>query len=523
MLVLFYWPLLSVLNLGFKPNVIGSVPNEISIGPVLWFTIWQALVSTILCLLVGIPGAYVLYRKSFRGAAVIKALITVPFMLPSLVVAIAITEVGALVGGLNPIVAIIIANVFANYAVVVRNIGSQWQTLDVATEEEAEVAGAGRFATALKISLPQLRSSIRSSSAIIMLYCACSYGIVLSLGGGQVNTLETAISVSVLERLDFAHGALLALLQILFCVVAFTISRWGGTNPLSFGPSYGRSPRIDKRDWKALVFSSVTVLGLILLPLVLVLSKAFVSSSGSFTFENFMLLNSRGARDLLNITFFEAGLNSFRNLVVATLIAMVVGLYVSSLLAEDTRKKHRPKTDYIGITLDTAFLLPMGVSSVVIAVGYLVTLNGAFAWLRSSWLLVPLVQALFAIPMVIRVVYPSLLAVESVIREQAMTDGAIGLQLFWHIDLALIKPVLKTAVAFSALVSLGEFGVANLLSYGDQATIPVLMYQLISRPGAQNYSMALAVACILTALTTLVVLLVGSEKPRRSRRIRSVF
>ena len=134
MLVLFYWPLLSVLNLGFKPNVIGSVPNEISIGPVLWFTIWQALVSTIICLLVGIPGAYVLYRKSFRGAAVIKALITVPFMLPSLVVAIAITEVGALVGGLNPIVAIIIANVFANYAVVVRNIGSQWQTWDGATE-----------------------------------------------------------------------------------------------------------------------------------------------------------------------------------------------------------------------------------------------------------------------------------------------------------------------------------------------------------------------------------------------------
>ena len=521
MVVLFYWPLLNVLNLGFKPDVVGSAPNEIELWSVLWFTTWQALLSTLICLVLGIPGAYILYRKSFRGANVIKALITVTFMLPSLVVAIAISEVAALMGGLNPIVAIILANVFANYAVVVRNIGSQWQSLDVATEEEAEVAGAGRFATALKISLPQLRSSVRSSSAIIMLYCACSYGIVLSLGGGQVNTLETAISVSVLERLDFAHGALLALLQILFCVVAFTMSRWGGTNPLSFEPSYGRSPRVDKRDWQALSFTVITVLGLILLPLVLVLGKAFISATGSFTLDNFALLNTRGARDLLNITFLEAGLNSFRNLFVATLIALVVGMIVSSLLAEHSRKRHRRKTDFVGITLDTAFLLPMGVSSVVIAVGYLVTLTGPLSWLRSSWLLVPLVQALFAIPMVIRVLYPSLLAVEAVTREQAMTDGAKGLQLFWHIDLALIRPVLKTAIAFSALVSLGEFGVANLLAYGDQATIPVLMYQLIARPGAQNYSMALAVACILTLLTVIVVFLVGREQPKTSQRKRS--
>jgi len=521
MVVLFYWPLLNVLSLGFKPDLVGTVPNEIELWPVLWFTTWQALLSTLICLVLGIPGAYILYRKSFRGANVIRALITVPFMLPSLVVAIAISEVAALMGGLNPIVAIILANVFANYAVVVRNIGSQWQSLDVATEEEAEVAGAGRFATALKISLPQLRSSIRSSSAIIMLYCACSYGIVLSLGGGQVNTLETAISVSVLERLDFAHGALLALLQILFCVVAFTMSRWGGTNPLSFEPSYGNTPPVDRRDWQAIAFSAFTVIGLILLPLVLVLGKAFISSEGSFTFDNFSLLNSRGARDLLNITFFEAGLNSLRNLAVATVISMIVGMLVSSLLAEHSRKRHRRKTDFIGITLDTAFLLPMGVSSVVIAVGYLVTLTGPLAWLRSSWLLVPLVQALFAIPMVIRVLYPSLLAVEAVTREQAMTDGAKGLQLFWHIDLALIRPVLKTAIAFSALVSLGEFGVANLLAYGDQATIPILMYQLIARPGAQNFSMALAVACILTLLTVIVVFLVGREQPKTSQRKRS--
>ena len=518
MAALFYWPLVNVFLLALGPDILGMVHNEASVWPVLWFTAWQAFVSTAICLVIGIPGAYVLYRKTFKGAAFIKAIITVPFMLPSLVVAIAITEVSAVLGGIDPVIAIIMANVFANYAVVVRNIGSQWQTLSKSTDEEAEVSGAGRFASALKISLPQLRSSIRSSSAIIMLYCASSYGIVLSLGGGQVNTLETAISISVLERLDFSHAAVLALLQIAFCLVAFTVSRWGGTNPLSFTPTHSRSKRLDRRDTPAAIFSFIVISLLVTLPIVLVLSKAFVSSNGTLTLENFLLLDTKGARDLLNITFFEASLNSLRNLLVATIVSIVLGVLVAFLLAEQSRRTHKRKTDFLGISLDAAFLLPIGVSSVVIGVGYLITLTGDIAWLRTSWLLVPLVQSVFAIPLVVRIVYPSLLAVEIHTREQAMTDGANGFQLFWNIDFALLRPVMKTAIAFSALVSLGEFGVASLLTSGDQSTIPVLMYQLISRPGAQNYGMALAVASILTLLTIVLVFLVGHEEPRKPQK-----
>ncbi len=518
MVALFYWPLLNVFNLALGPGINGSVPNEVSVWPVLWFTVWQALVSTAICLVLGIPGAYILYRKSFKGSAFLKSLITVPFMLPSLVVAIAVTEAGSLIGGIEPVAAIIFANVFANYAVVVRNIGSQWQTLDIATEEEAEVSGVGRFTTALKVSLPQLRSSIRASSAIIMLYCASAYGIVLSLGGGQVNTLETAISISVLERLDLAHASLLALLQIAFCLLAFSVSRWGGTNPLSFLPSNHKAKRVDKRDTPAILFSITVISFLIVIPLFLVLSRGFISSSGALTLDNFLLLDSKGSRDLLNITFLEASFNSLRNLIIASVIAMVLGILVAYLLAEQARQRHRTKTDFLGITLDAAFLLPIGVSSVVIGVGYLVTLTGDIAWLRSSWVLVPIVQSIFAIPLVVRILYPSLLAIDVSSREQAMTDGAKSSQLFWHIDLALIKPVMKTALAFSALVSIGEFGVANLLSYADQATIPVLMYQLISRPGGQNYGMALAVASILTLLTILIVFGFSQENAKASRK-----
>jgi thiamine transport system permease protein len=120
--------------------------------------------------------------------------------------------------------------------------------------------------------------------------------------------------------------------------------------------------------------------------------------------------------------------------------------------------------------------------------------------------------------MVIRVLYPALVAVDQGTREQAMTDGASKSRIFFGIDLMMIRPVVRTAVAFSALVSLGEFGAASLLAFGDQSTIPMLMFSLISRPGGDNYGMALAVAFILIVITTVIVLAVGSELKSGSRR-----
>ncbi|NBR62147.1 MAG: iron ABC transporter permease, partial [Actinobacteria bacterium] len=131
--ITFYLPVTTVLNLGFGSQIAGS-NQELGIWPILWFTIWQALLSTLICLLIGVPAAYIFYRRSFPGSNFLRSIITVPFMLPSLIVAMAIIELGRPFGGFNPIVAILIANVFSNYAVVVRNVGSQWANISVSLE-----------------------------------------------------------------------------------------------------------------------------------------------------------------------------------------------------------------------------------------------------------------------------------------------------------------------------------------------------------------------------------------------------
>jgi thiamine transport system permease protein len=483
---------------------------------IIWFTLWQAALSTAITLVIAIPGAYLLYRKSFRGQLAVRALITVPFVLPSIVVAVGFTvfrnvhnfwiDLGFTFLS-EPVYWIIAAHVFVNYSIAVRTIGGVWATMDQEIEEAAELDGAGRLRTLLAISLPQLRPAIFSAAALVFLFSATSFGIVLVLGGGQVQTIETAIYFSATQFLDLEGAAALVLVQTLITAAAFLVgsSLAKGTVGLEQVFEGSPKPRIDIRDLPATALTSAIVVGLLVMPMLLVLVEAFRVGDG-FGLQNFLNLSTRGARDLLNISVLDAAMNSLRNMLVAAGIAFVLGTLISWLLV-------RTKTKL----LDLAFLVPLGVSSVVLGFGFLVSFDAAWFPLRSSWLIVPLAQALIALPMVIRLVYPALVSIGREPIEQASLDGASSWQIWRHVESGMIKGVLATALGYAAIISIGEFGASSFLAYGSQGTIPTLLFRLIARPGEQNYGMAMAVSAILIALVLLVMLLVSGY----SRKARS--
>ena len=220
---------------------------------------------------------------------------------------------------------------------------------------------------------------------------------------------------------------------------------------------------------------------------------------------------TRGERELLNVTVFEAASNSLRNVLISTSLAIVIGSAVSFLLSRNIRNRGHQFATWL---LDLAFLLPMGISSVVLAFGYLITFNGEPFALRTSWLAVPLIQSLMATPLVIRMVYPALESISPEQREAAATAGATSGQTWWYIELGIIRHVFVTAIGYAAIASIGEYGAASLLTFGNQATLPTVLFQLISRPGSTNFGMAMAIAAILVVLTYFVVALVAIRRPR---------
>ncbi len=526
--VLFYWPMARVLGQGLVGDWLATLA-EPRVAGAIWFTVWQSLVSTLLCLILALPTAYVLYRKRTPLAHVLKAILTIPFALPTMVTAIGFTafqnqgfwksDFASHSWFNSPASWIIMAHIFVNFAVITRTVGSTWMSHSHDTEEAAALAGAGRLRIFWSISLPQLRPAIVSSVFTVFLYCSASYGLVLVLGGGQVNSIETEIAAAANQFLDLQEAGALAILQTILTIGAFAIGNSGSRSKIGFDvQDAGRAKnRLDKRDWPVVLVTAITFI-LTLTPLALILQRAFLDSSGQVTLENFVALTTHGTRNLLDISIGQAALNSLRNVLVATLVAGVVGTLAAYLLTRPTRSKVQR---YASRILDTVFMLPLGVSSIVLGFGYLLTFGDGWLPLRSSWLVVPLIQSLLALPLVIRIVQPALHAIGEEIGEQASTDGANGFVTFFRIELPLARQSVAAAFGYAAIVSIGEFGAANLLSYGSQATLPTVLYQLISRPGGQNYGMAMAMAAIVIALTFAVVFASSfSSQGRKARRPR---
>lgn len=494
--------------MGFSGNWFHAIATA-RIASLVWFTIWQALLSAGLALLFGIPGAYVLYHRSFPGQKFLRAFITVPFMLPTIVVAIGFTTFRQLplasqfLLGHSGVPIIICANVFMNYSLAVRIIGGVWTSLDSALEDAAALDGAGRFRTFTGITLPQLANSIASAGALIFLYCAANFGLVLVLGGASVKTIETEIYLATTQYLDLSKASGLVLVQTLLTITAFLVAQGLSKGQMGFfdSTSLERRPRIDKRDLPAVIFTTIFIISLICLPLVTVILRAFRVDS-TFSILNFTNLGGFGARDVLSISVGHAALNTLRNATITTALSMAIGILTSYLLSRPQRKGGAGPFQR---TMDIVFQMPVGISSVVLGFGYLVSFSGGLFPLRSSWLVTPIAQSLLSIPLVIRMIHPAITAIDHQLRETAQTESATPSQIWWLIELPIIRDVLLMASGYAAIIAIGEFGAANFLAYGDQGTLPTVLFQLISRPGAQNYGMAMAASSLLIGAALLII------------------
>lgn len=520
--VFFVWPvcvlILTGLGGGGTPGSASAV--QVWADPRTWRviaqTLTQASLGTLLSLVLGLPTAFVLYRLRFQGQGLLRGLATVPFVLPTVVVGVAFT---ALLGPSSPLewmgldqslTAIVLALAFFNVTVVLRTVGGFWAQLDTRPEQAARTLGAGPIRVWFTVTLPALRTAITSAAALVFLFCATSFGVVLILGGREFSNIETEIYRLTVQFLDLRSAAVLSLVQFgIVAAVLIVSARLRGrrerASALQFTGNLAVRP--GRAHLPVLAVYAATALGLHLLPLAVLVWRSLRAPDGTLTLQHYanLIAPPPGAR--LEGTVFDAIGLSLRTAAIATLIAMVLG--VLTALVASRRPRNRTLARAIAV-FDGAVMLPLGMSAVTLGFGLLLTMRhplGIGVDLRTSVVLIPIAQALVALPLVVRTLLPVLRGIDPRLRDAAAALGASPWRVLMTIDLAMLARAAGLALGFAFATSLGEFGATAFLVRPGEQTLPVVIAQLIGQQGADNYGMALAAAVVLGGLTAAVMLL----------------
>ncbi len=504
----FLFPLATIVERGLG-STDGQSALDVLTDPitrdVFWFTVWQAAASTVLTVAAALPASYVLGRYDFRGRSLVRALVVVPFVLPTVVVALALLAVlpGPLEHGSA---AILVAHVFFNVAVVVRVVGTFWAGLDPRVSEAAATLGAGPWRRLREVTLPLLAPSLAAAAAIVFLFSFTSFGVVLILGGPSYSTLEAEIYSQAVRAFDLHAAAVLSLVQLL-CVCLTVAVALRLERRLAVGRGVRREQDVLRRprtvrEW-AIVGVSLGSLALFLgLPLAALVERSLAVGDGHSLDAYRSLTHSTSS---LLVEPWEAIANSLVYAAGATVIAVAVGGLAAFAVAGRGGGK----------LLDGLLMLPLGASAVMLGFGFVIAFDEGVLDFRSAPWIVPVVQALVAIPFVVRIVVPTLRAIDVRQREAAALLGASPARVRREIDLRVAGRALAVAAGFAFAISLGEFGATVFLARPDAPTLPVAIFRFLGRPGELNVAQAYALAVILMVVAAISVLAVERLGRRR--------
>jgi thiamine transport system permease protein len=500
--VFFVAPFVSVVSLGFAETTSSSVLGIVTDPRTLRVaanTLGLAAAGTALSLALGVPAAWALYRVRWRGQAAFRAAVTVPFVLPTVVVAAAfgalLAEQG-LLGGLRierSVIAIVLALTFFNVSVVCRIVGSSWSTLDPGLADVARTLGASPARAFRTVQLRMLAPAIRSSAATVFLFCSTSFGLVLIMGGAKVRTVETEIYFQVTRFLDIEVASVLALLQVAFVATAFGIAARARHSAVGNARRIDGSRALRRKDVPAIA-GILAVLGvLIALPIGALVERSLRTSGGRRGFQHYVALASPQPGSGLPSSVLDAMVTSITAASVATMLAIVLAILIAVVVVHGPRWLR---------WVEAIAMAPLGISAVVVGLGMLLALQVRIGGqdVRTSSAAVAIAQAIVALPLIVRITIPAARSISGSLRVAAATLGSSPWRTWWTIDAPLLRTSTGLAVGFAFAIAVGEFGASTFVVRPDEPTLPTAIARLLSRPGPDNAGMGFAAAVLLATV-----------------------
>ena len=477
--VFFVVPVANTFLRYFRFSEFSNVLSNESLRGVAWFSLWQAVISTLLTLVIALPATWALSRYTFRGAHLVRGLLTAPFVLPAVVVAAGVLAITDSRG----VVPILWAHVVFNVSVVLRIVGPRWSMVNNRLEHAAATLGARPSRTFTLVVWPQISDAVISAATLVFIYCFTSFGVIAILGGISRRTIESEIFTQAVRLGDTETATALAVLQaIIIGAVLFLTRRNSRSLSISLHLSAPQPLQTKSRHRTTPLLISAIAVIIVASPLVGTIYRS-VFTNGDLSFSAWRIIFS-GTLPSLSVSPQSVIATSLVFAIVAACICVPLALLVATTSA--------PRS---------VFSIPLAVSAATLGIGLIITFNTSpFAWRSERWF-IPVIHAVIALPLVIRALEPAAQAIPHSLRNASATLGASPFATWVRVELPLLKPALLRATGLSMAVSLGEFGATSFLSRSGSTTLPIAIAQLLGKPGVATQQAGFALAALMVLVT----------------------
>ncbi len=503
--------------------------NYISQG-VIEFTILQAFFSTIATLVIGLPIAWQLGRYEWPLQSLIKSILTMPFVMPSIVAAIGFLNI---IGreGLDIrsdegtwFATLIIAHAWFNLSLVIRFCEPVLSTLDPMLEDQIRLLPAGRtsWGRIKNLWAPILLPSVAAAACMTFVFSFTSFALVrwITLGENTLESMMASIGSSagidgyMISRNEIILGA--SLIQFAVLLVSLWLMSWLQQKRQNFLPQ--ASENVAKTANPTGWFVIIPAMVFALLPLVTILISSFriretTANGTSYSWGLDGWEYAFTATKSLPSAW-DALLNSLGYASLTLVIALPLGwLLAQTIMLIETE---RPIMARI---LDIATMLPFAVSSVMIGLGVMlgmIRIDAEFFY--SFWPTPVIAHVMITTPFVVRIMLPALRSIDPSYDECARTLGVTKWNRFFQIKLPLLRGSILVATIFTLAMSMGEFGASWVVTRNsDWTTLPIMIDSLRSIPYNNSLTAPAASAVSSVLMLIAVTLFTWAEKFRPSR------
>lgn len=513
---------------------IAETAADPAVRRVLGFTVGQAAASTVAALAIGLPGAWLVGSGRFRGAPLVRAIASVPFAMPPILVVLGFVLFFGNNGWANRLAmgifglpepplrilyrpsAIVLAHAFYNFPIVLRLVGDAVAKARSSYAGAAASLGASGIRVFLTVLLPIAAPSIAAAALLVFLYCFTSFAVVLVLGGGPgATTLPVEIYRAARVSLDYQKAGALALVETAIAAAAYlayarmerAARRAAGASEDRGRQSSGASDAGNSAgSWRSAAASGVYLCAatfLIAGPILAVVAESFLIRSTRGSSAEFSL---RWWASLSGAALPALG----RSLVLAATAASLATLLAASaaLAAWGFRSAENSdgasRAPLAERALAALCMAPIASSGIVLGLGWLSFYGAGLA--RSFWA-VALAHAVSALPFAYRSAAEGVRSLPSRAAAASAALGAPPLATAFRVALPAAGRRIRSAWAFSAAVSLGELNAVLMLGLDGFETLPLLMYRAA---GAYRFGAACASGVLLAAACAAAFML--SEK-----------